>query len=105
MDQAPKEEIDRSVSSMARTYRRRASKGVCRYCGETPRPGTQYCDRHHKTDYARVLNWMQSQREKGLCVRCAQKAVPGYARCQYHLDLAREYTERHRQKKLAAQNA
>lgn len=40
------------------------------------------------------------RREKGICVRCRQKAMPGIVFCEYHQSKQKEYNAKARGKKL-----
>lgn len=43
--------------------------------------------------------WVKSQKEKGLCIRCTESAVPGRSMCEFHLEQNRKRASKKKMKR------
>lgn len=59
---------------------------AAKHCPDPPRPGLTTCVRHGEMRLKATREYQERHRNKGLCIYCSRKAVPGSRACERCLE-------------------
>lgn len=75
--------LESTVKRVAEVQRAYSDAGLCK-CGKEPRPGIKSCTGCIERAQAYYARRVERRKQRGLCIRCTQPAVPGLLSCERH---------------------
>lgn len=85
-----REKLTRWHDARVGLQQERRAAGLCPFCGDQPVEGMLSCALHRSWWNVVARNRSHQLKARGICVGCAQPAMPGHIMCEKHLGVLRD---------------